>query len=302
MPDYAETQHPAGEDAGGEELPSTPTIQRLPPQPGRRSRRSKLLHIVVLLATGATVTLWLIGTPPGLQGKAHAVGYAICHQIEERTFSAGGVVMPLCARCTGMFLGVIVGLVGPLLMGRGRAGQMPPPLVLGVLGFFSVMWAGDGFNSYLHLFPNTPGLYTPHNTLRLLTGSLHGLTMAGLIYPVFHQSVWRHWRHERSLQNLRELGVLVLGVLAFDALLLLRQPLLLTLLGLLSTLGVLLIMTVLQTVIVILFTGQANTLHDWPDLVLPAILGFGLAIAMIGGIDAMRLRFTGTWAGFMMPE
>ena len=54
---------------------------------------------------------WLLTTPPGILGKADAVGYAVCHRIDLRSFHIQGRQMPLCARCTGMYLGAMLGLL-----------------------------------------------------------------------------------------------------------------------------------------------------------------------------------------------
>jgi uncharacterized membrane protein len=40
--------------------------------------------------------------------------FQICHQIAERSFCWDGSCLPLCARCTGIILGFVVGLLLPL--------------------------------------------------------------------------------------------------------------------------------------------------------------------------------------------
>ena len=45
----------------------------------------------------------------------------ICHQRPERSFHLEGRRMPVCARCTGLYLAAPLGLAGVLLM-RRRAG------------------------------------------------------------------------------------------------------------------------------------------------------------------------------------
>jgi hypothetical protein len=62
------------------------------------------------ILAGLIIGLWLLGTPPGILGKADAIGYAVCHRIAERSFHTHDRPLPLCARCTGMYLGVIAGL------------------------------------------------------------------------------------------------------------------------------------------------------------------------------------------------
>ena len=36
---------------------------------------------------------------------AYAIGHAICHQLPLRSFRLWGAVLPVCARCTGIYVG-----------------------------------------------------------------------------------------------------------------------------------------------------------------------------------------------------
>jgi hypothetical protein len=67
-------------------------------------RRLKFTGKLLLVAALAALLIaWLSLTPPGLLGKADAVGYAVCHRIELRSFHLDGRPLPLCARCSGMY-------------------------------------------------------------------------------------------------------------------------------------------------------------------------------------------------------
>ena len=68
-----------------------------------QSRLYNLTRWFVPLAALIAFAVWLYITPPGLLGKADAVGYAICHRIDERSFHIDDRQLPLCARCTGEF-------------------------------------------------------------------------------------------------------------------------------------------------------------------------------------------------------
>jgi uncharacterized membrane protein len=107
----------------------------------------------VLFGVAITLTVfWLFLTPHGLLGKADAVGYAVCHQIKARSFQINGRSFPLCARCSGLFLGALLGLTYQVI--RGWKGRMPP---LGASLFFGLLaftWVFDGFNSFLMLVPS----------------------------------------------------------------------------------------------------------------------------------------------------
>ncbi len=77
------------------------TITRMLAIPGRKW----WLIIVVFL-----LVAWLLNTPNGLLGKADALGYAVCHRIDARSFHIHDRQTPLCSRCTGMYLGAMLGL------------------------------------------------------------------------------------------------------------------------------------------------------------------------------------------------
>ena len=67
---------------------------------------NRILPVLLL----AVATTWVYFTPEGILGKAGAVGYAVCHRIDLRSFHLGLRQLPLCARCTGMYLGALLGL------------------------------------------------------------------------------------------------------------------------------------------------------------------------------------------------
>src|SRR5512140_2838258 len=108
--------------------------------------------IIPWLVAASVLFVWLVYTPAGLLGKADAIGYAVCHRIDARSFHLGDRQLPLCARCSGMYLGAVLGLVYQSALGRRRGG-LPSWRVLAVLGLFVVAFGVDGINSYLHLFP-----------------------------------------------------------------------------------------------------------------------------------------------------
>lgn len=270
-----------------------PTQPILPPRPYRR-----VTVWLVLALTALIMGLWWLGTPGGLTGKADAIGYAICHQIAERSFEVHGHPLPLCARCTGIYLGVMIGF-GVLLVGqRGRAALFPPRRVLIALGLFVIVMGLDGVNSYLHLFPGYIGPYQPSNWLRLITGSLTGLTMVTILLPAFNGSVWQRPSNTRVLNGLDELAGLMLVIGIVDALVILRNPLLLTLFGYLSALGPVLLLVMVWSILFLSLTRRENSARSLADLRLPLVAGLAITFLMLGVITIIRFKLTGTWAGF----
>jgi uncharacterized membrane protein len=160
-----------------------------------RSTTRRLTHYkpfltgLLILAALLVFSIWWRATPPGILGKAGAAAYAVCHRIASHSFSIAGQQLPLCARCTGMYLGALLGILYHLRLGK-RSG-MPPLKISLVLGAFLLLFAVDGINSYLHFFPGAPGLYPSQNWLRLASGTGVGLGIAAVLMPVAIQMVWQ---------------------------------------------------------------------------------------------------------------
>jgi uncharacterized membrane protein len=134
----------------------------------------------------AVIVVALLLPPHGLLDKADRAAFAVCHRIEARTFAIAGRPLPLCARCSGAYLGATTALLVLALRGRGRAARMPARPYLILFGVFLALWAVDGFNSFLTLIPGAPHLYEPSNALRLVTGTLQGVALAAILLPMIN--------------------------------------------------------------------------------------------------------------------
>jgi len=154
----------------------------------------------------------------------------------------------------------------------------------------------DGINSYLVLL-HLPHVYEPQNWLRLVTGTLNGLALAALIYPVFNQTVWRDWQDRPVVGAWRELGLLVALAAGLIVLVLLDVPAILYPLALLSVVGVLALLVGLNTIIVLMVARRENRAAGWLMAAVPLAAAFGLAIVQIGLVDAARYAIFGSWAG-----
>lgn len=258
----------------------------------------------VIIAAISVIALWLLGTPSGVEGKADAVGYAICHRIPERSFTTyNDRQLPLCARCTGIYTGVMTGFLLINLTGYGRASRLPSWRMGLVFVAFLAFFGVDGLNSYFHLFPNFEGgLYAPNNTLRLISGALIGLTVIHLLYPLFNMTVWRDLDERTALPNFQMLALQLGAVGLVVAAMLTGSPLILLITGLLSAFGVLMVLTMVNAVMFMTLIRRDRTYIHWGELWVPLMAGLTVAILLIGGIDAARFMFTGTWDGFVFAQ
>jgi uncharacterized membrane protein len=266
----------------------------------RATSRFHLGPLGAIVPVGLIAAAWLLLTPGGLLGKADAIGYAVCHRIDLRSFHLGTRALPLCARCSGMYLGSLVAFGGLLALGKSRHGGFPRVALLGLFGLFAAVWAIDGLNSYLTLIPGAPHAYEPNNVLRLATGLLMGLTLGTIVFAGFNQNAWRDWKKEPVVGSFRELAILVALAAAVGVLVLTENPLILYPLALLSAAGVLLVLGLVYSVVALLVLRRENRVETWSGLIIPVALGLGLALLQIGLLDFARLSLTGTWSGFSL--
>ena len=232
-----------------------------------------------------------------LQGADYA-GYAICHRITARSFTIAGRQLPLCARCTGIYLGISLTFIVLVMAGRARRSALPPPRILLVLGGFLAVMGVDGLNSYSHFFPGAPHLYEPQNWLRLVTGTGAGLTMGLITFPALAQTLWRHQEWRSVVASWRELVGLVVLAGSLALLVLSNQPTLLYVLGIVSATGVLLILTSLNTILLLIALRKDSRADRWQQAIIPLAAGLLLALLEISVVGFVRFQLTGTLTGF----
>jgi uncharacterized membrane protein len=265
-------------------------------------RKPKIaLKLILVIFTGGLLLAWMIATPPGLLGKSDAVAYAVCHRISSHSFTIGDRPFSLCARCSGQYLGFLWGFGLQAILGRKRSG-FPSRWAAGGLVLLVLFYALDGLNSLFYLYPGLESwsIYLPNNTLRLFTGLGMGLAISGLYYPLMGQTIWKDLSLEKPLAGTREWLLSAGGGIGIGLLVLTGNPLILYPLALLSTGGLLVLLTLLYTVIWILLSRRENSFGGWGDLGWWILAGFGTASFQIALMDAARYLLTGTWSGF--PE
>lgn len=231
-------------------------------------------------------------------GAADYAGYTVCHRLTAHSFVFDGRQMPLCARCTGMYLGIALVFTVLLLAGRGRWSEMPALPILLLFGFFVAIMGVDGVNSFAAFFPGAPHLYEPQNWLRLTTGMGVGLAMGSVAFPALAQTLWVRQTRRASIESGRELLGLILLALLLVALVVSNQPALLYVLSLVSAVGVVAILTALITTILLLVVRREGRVHHWRQALLPLGVGLALALLLIAAVSVARYTLTGTMTGF----
>jgi uncharacterized membrane protein len=259
-------------------------------QQARSSSRGTVAIIIALLAV---LALFLL-PPHDPLDKADRYAYAVCHRIPSHSLFIGGRQLPLCARCSGTYLGALAGLVVLLLLGRGRANRFPAPKFLVVFGIFMAAWAIDGANSYASFFPGLPQIYEPNNLLRLATGVLEGLVIAAFVLPLFNMTAWAATDAQPSIVRWRDLGWLLLGGAVVFGLVVSEWEPLLYPLALASGAMVVLLVGGVCVMLLLMIARRDGQARRWREIAFPLLAGFGVALAGLAAIGLFRDLLT-TW-------
>lgn len=110
-------------------------------------------------------------------------GSMFCHQLPERTIAVDGVLLPVCARDTGIYAGIFICAVFLFVKGRFTADKPPalrPALVLCGLMSFMIF---DGVTSYL-------GIRATNNETRIFSGMLFGIGLVFFLIPLANFKIY----------------------------------------------------------------------------------------------------------------
>lgn len=98
------------------------------------------------------------------------LGRMVCHQMPDRTIKIGDVYLPVCARDTGIYIGLFIGYL--LLPLHSKNSRGPPNLYITLSMALPMIIDGS-----TQLF----GLRVSTNDVRLVTGLLFGTSMTPLL-------------------------------------------------------------------------------------------------------------------------
>ena len=104
-------------------------------------------------------------------------GRAICHQLEDRSLQISGETLSICARDTGIYIGIFSSLTYLHFTKRKSKITIPTIKVSFLLLLLMVPMMVDGLGSYLHWFESD-------NIKRLVSGTSFGFVLPYFLYPL----------------------------------------------------------------------------------------------------------------------
>jgi hypothetical protein len=161
-----------------------------------------------------------------------------------------------------------------------------------MLVVFVAVWGFDGLNSYATLFPGAPNLYEPRNWLRLTTGMLNGVALVTFVLPIYNFTIWREPTRARVIETFWEL-VAILPVVALVVLVVQAEiDILLYPLAILSSLGVLVMLVLIDSLIVAVVLRREGYATTWVQALPVIIIGTALALLHIAVMVLFRAYLT----------
>ncbi|HEY4662846.1 MAG TPA: DUF2085 domain-containing protein [Candidatus Humimicrobiaceae bacterium] len=143
------------------------------------------------------------------------IGFSVCHQLSSRSLMIGGIILPICSRCSGIYTGFIITAVILFIMYRKKENGLPPLYVLVILGLFFLSALIDGIASNF-------GLYETNNNIRFITGFLCGSSIMIILYPIFTFQYYRQSKAKRIFNSPGEFMIYILVIAVFIAVTLIR--------------------------------------------------------------------------------
>ncbi len=198
----------------------------------------------------------------------------------------------------GIFAGFLVSWLVAAGSRRGRATRPSPPwLMIVFIAFIGIMGL-DGLNA---TFYDTnayglavPFLYVPRLDVRLATGLLSGLGIAGLTISAVNSVLWRNGTPEPVFADVLDLaGPLVWCAILF-ALIVSGSGLFLYPLALLGVLGVVVLVGALNIVMVMSIFPRDMAAVNWREALNPIALAVLFSAIELGALSLLRFALFGT--------
>lgn len=121
------------------------------------------------------------------------LGGSVCHQLPQRSFYINNLQLPICTRCTGIYLSFFIGCIYMTFKKRLTVDKPISLFVVSVIAVGIIPMAVDGLSSYL-------GFRESNNLIRIVTG----------VFAAFGLPALFAFANGSSLVSIGELAVMLL--------------------------------------------------------------------------------------------
>jgi uncharacterized membrane protein len=138
--------------------------------------------LVAFLAVGWVLVLVAAPLLPAVPAAVlYVLGSRICHQIAERSFHVDGAQLPVCARCTGIYVGLAIAALCATVAVPGcdaAASGRPRQGLVHVHSRLRWVLVFGALPTLLTVFAEWAGIWQPSNVVRAIAGAPLGSAVA----------------------------------------------------------------------------------------------------------------------------
>jgi uncharacterized membrane protein len=219
---------------------------------------------------------------PVLLKVLNFLGGGLCHQLDPRSFGFDGLYMPLCSRCTGIYVGFLFSLVAIIIIERRVKGEFPSVKAIAAALCVILLMGLDAGASALRFF-------TSNNYIRFATGFLAGWFIALILIQLKNILMWKKLVRVPYLSDKKHFLIWIICGSGLVAAFMFSFERLLVFWGVLSVLGMIIFVNL---IVLILFFGTirrlTNKINSWKCYVLCFTAGIVLSIGILSLLSIVR--------------
>lgn len=219
---------------------------------------------------------------PVLLKVLNFLGGGLCHQLDPRSFGFDGSYMPLCSRCTGIYIGFLFSLAAIVIIERRIKGEFPSVKTVIVVLCAIFLMGLDVLASSLRFF-------TSNNYIRFTTGFLAGWFIALILIQLKNILMWKKLVRVPYLNSRKYFLIWILSGLGLFTAFMFSFERLLMFWGVLSVLGMIAFVTL---IVLILFFGTirrfTNKINSWKCYILCFTAGIVFSIGILSVLSTVR--------------
>lgn len=249
--------------------------------------------LVVAGVTFVGFVVALLAWPGSLNNKLMLLTSGTCAQRVAHSYFMSDLQLPVEGRMVGIFGGYALTLFFLWFIGRGRAFHLPHRPIVIVLILMVASMAIDGLNATVFDM-GLPVLYQPQNWLRLLTGLLSGIGLAGLVQPFFNSVIWQRGYNLRSFQSWGELGAMLVLAAMFGLATISGWELLYWPVAIITVIGIVTALVMINLMIFALALRRENRVISVTGLLTPLSMVFIFSLAELILFAVFRIALVGS--------
>ena len=209
-------------------------------------------------------------------------GGGLCHQRIDRSFNSGTFNMPVCSRCTGIYLGIFLSLLALILIERRVKGEFPSlKIVLVSVGAFLLMG--------LEVVSSTLGFIQSNNIIRMTTGFLMGWFMVLLLLPLANNSMFKKYIRKNYLDSPKKFWIWILAGLILCTIFIFSYSYALILWSIISVFGMVAFTTLILFILFFSLTRRlTGSIDSLKKFIISIITGIAVSLALLSLFSYLR--------------